>query len=142
MAEMMPSSVNCMCVLFFLAFRANAEEIDLMIGQSVTGFLRDFLVDTIRLECGNIIDAATFRAAHMRMMARVRIVPESIFADIEFLGKSQIAKDGKSLVDCGQAHRGVEGLKLLVDGVGIWVRFGVGQHIIDGQTLRRYLEAG
>ena len=75
-------------------------------------------------------------------MTRIRIVAECILAYVELLGKSQIAENGKGLVDRGQTHRGVEGLQLLVDGVSVRMYLGMGKHIVDSQTLRRHLEAG
>ena len=129
------------CILS-LAFRADAEEVELMVREGVARLILDLLIDAFRVEYRDIIDAAAAGAADMWMMARIGIVAEGFLTDIEFLGEAEVAEDGQRLIDRGEAHRRVERLQFLVDRIGIGVRFRVGKHVVDGKALRCYLETG
>ena len=126
----------------FLAFRADAEEVELVVGERIARLVLDLLVDALGVECRDVVDAAAARAADMRVVARVGIVAEGFLADVEFLCEPEVAEDGERFVDGGQAHRRVERLEFFVDRIGIGVCFRVGKHVVDGKALRRYLETG
>ena len=59
------------CILS-LAFRADAEEVELVIREGVARLILDLLIDAFRVECRDIIDAVAAGAADVRMMARHR----------------------------------------------------------------------
>ena len=129
------------CILG-LAFWADAEEVELMVREGIARLILDLLIDAFRVEYRDIVDAAAAGAADVRMMARVGIVAEGFLTDVEFLGEAEVTEDGQRLVDRGEAHRRVERLQLLVDRIGIGMYFRVGKHVVDGKTLRCYLETG
>ena len=129
------------CILG-LAFWADAEEVELMVREGVARLILDLLIDAFRVEYRDIVDAAAAGAADVRMMACIGIVAEGFLTDVEFLGEAEVTEDGQCLVDRGEAHRRVERLQLLVDRIGIGMRFRVGKHVVDGKALRCYLETG
>lgn len=66
----------------FLAFRADAEEVELVVGEHIARLVLDLLVDALGVECRDVVDAAAARAADMRVVARVGIVAEGFLAEL------------------------------------------------------------
>ena len=124
----------------FLAPRADAVEVDLPPRDVVAGRGCDLAQQADVVEDGHVVDAAAGGAADMRVIRRIRVVAERVFADIEFLREADGAEDVERLVDRREAHRRIFRRELLVEHVRIRMLRRAGKRLIDREPLRRRLE--
>ena len=124
----------------FLTVRADAIEVDLAARDVVAGRGRCLAQQADVVEDGHVVDTAADGAADMRVVRRVRVVAERVFADIEFLRETDRAEDVERLVDRREAHRRIFRRELLVEHVRIRMLRRTGERLIDGQPLRCRLE--
>lgn len=92
------------------------------------------------VEDGHIVDAAAGGAADVRVVRRVRVVAERVFANIELLREADRAENIERLVDRREAHRRIFRRELLVEHVRIRMLRRAGKRLIDREPLRRRLE--
>ena len=88
----------------------------------------------------HIIHPAAFDAADVRMLRYIGVIAEAVLAGVQDLNQADLVQDIDGLVDGGQAHRGVGRLQAVENHFGVGVFLGVGQRLINGQSLRCHLE--
>lgn len=124
----------------FLTPWAHTVEVDLAACDIVAGRGRCLAQQADVVEDGHIVDAAAGGAADVRVVRRVRVVAERVFANIELLREADCAENIERLVDRREAHRRIFRRELLVEHVRIRMLRRAGKRLIDREPLRRRLE--